>query len=186
MANELAILRHQGATVLRPASSVDGARRLVLGLEPDCVLLDVNLRGESGFPLAEELLHRGFHFAPCSPPKSALNQLLDRLPHLTPPLWWSTLIEDSVTRERVVNAGSSARLRCWRRRARHSSGPACVCTHRSPVESAVLSARPDAARIPTRAAETGLQGDNQGPAIFDPRVSCPSFPPTDRTCSEHP
>jgi CRP-like cAMP-binding protein len=38
------------------------------------------------------------------PPESALD-LLDRFPRLTRALWWTTAVEDSITREWVVNVG---------------------------------------------------------------------------------
>jgi DNA-binding response OmpR family regulator len=52
-------LREYGAIVLGPAPSVSSARSLVNALQPDCVLLDINLDGEYAFSLAKELQARG-------------------------------------------------------------------------------------------------------------------------------
>lgn len=54
-----AALRKKGATVLGPASNTDAARALARQHLPDCVLLDVNLRGEHAFELAHEFRDRG-------------------------------------------------------------------------------------------------------------------------------
>lgn len=60
VAEELAAaLERNGATVLGPASSVEAGRSLAGEHAPDCVLLDVNLRGENAFELADELRERG-------------------------------------------------------------------------------------------------------------------------------
>jgi DNA-binding response OmpR family regulator len=60
VAEELAAaLRKNGAAVLGPASNLQAGRSLARELEPDCVLLDVNLRGECAFDLADELRERG-------------------------------------------------------------------------------------------------------------------------------
>jgi DNA-binding response OmpR family regulator len=54
-----ATLREYGATVLGPAPSVSSARSLASALQPDCVLLDINLDGELALDLAQELQARG-------------------------------------------------------------------------------------------------------------------------------
>ena len=60
VANESAkVLRDHGARVLGPVPDMDRARCLLSEEEPDCVLLDVNLKGEFVYPLAADLLHRG-------------------------------------------------------------------------------------------------------------------------------
>ena len=60
VANESAsVLRDHGARVLGPVPDMDRARGLLSEEKPDCVLLDVNLKGELVYPLAEDLLHRG-------------------------------------------------------------------------------------------------------------------------------
>jgi DNA-binding response OmpR family regulator len=60
VANESAsVLRDHGARVLGPVPDMDRARGLLAEEQPDCVLLDVNLKGELVYPLAEDLLHRG-------------------------------------------------------------------------------------------------------------------------------
>jgi DNA-binding response OmpR family regulator len=53
-----AVLRAHGASVLGPVPDVERGRALV-NESPDCVLLDVNLKGVFSFELAEELLGRG-------------------------------------------------------------------------------------------------------------------------------
>jgi DNA-binding response OmpR family regulator len=60
VANESAsVLRNHGARVLGPVPDMDRARGLISEEEPDCVLLDVNLKGEMVYALAEDLLHLG-------------------------------------------------------------------------------------------------------------------------------
>lgn len=60
VANESAnLLRDHGARVLGPVPDMDRARSLLSEEQPDCVLLDVNLKGELVYALAEDLLHRG-------------------------------------------------------------------------------------------------------------------------------
>jgi DNA-binding response OmpR family regulator len=54
-----AVLREHGATVLGPVPDVRRGRALLSQDEPDCALLDVNLKGQFVFELAEELLDRG-------------------------------------------------------------------------------------------------------------------------------
>ena len=57
------LLRQQGAEVLGPASSVRAALDLLQGAaEPDGAVLDVNLRGEMAFPVADALHARGVPF----------------------------------------------------------------------------------------------------------------------------
>jgi CheY-like chemotaxis protein len=53
------ILRNHGARVLGPVPDMDRARGLLSEEKPDCVLLDVNLKGEFVYALAEDLMHRG-------------------------------------------------------------------------------------------------------------------------------
>lgn len=52
-------LQARGATVLGPASNISAGRDLAREIAPDCALLDVNVRGEHAFTLAQELQARG-------------------------------------------------------------------------------------------------------------------------------
>lgn len=57
VANECAgVLREQGADVLGPVPDAARGREIISEETPDCVLLDVNLRGDYAFELASELL----------------------------------------------------------------------------------------------------------------------------------
>ena len=56
------MLEEQGAEVIGPASSLQEARALLAGAQPDAAVLDVNLNGEYVFPLAEDLRVRGIPF----------------------------------------------------------------------------------------------------------------------------
>jgi DNA-binding response OmpR family regulator len=59
VANECAtVLRARGARVLGPVPDVQGAREQLRVESPDCVLLDVNLKGEMVFEFARDLLAR--------------------------------------------------------------------------------------------------------------------------------
>ena len=52
-------LRDHGARILGPVPDVQRARELLAGDSPDVVLLDVNLKGEMVYELAEELRQHG-------------------------------------------------------------------------------------------------------------------------------
>jgi DNA-binding response OmpR family regulator len=52
-------LRARGATVVGPAPNIGAGRDLARGRAIDCALLDVNVRGEQVFALAQELQSRG-------------------------------------------------------------------------------------------------------------------------------
>ncbi|HTU66374.1 MAG TPA: response regulator [Steroidobacteraceae bacterium] len=51
-------LREFGAEILGPVPTVARAKEALLDI-PDCVLLDINLKGEMAFDLAREILIRG-------------------------------------------------------------------------------------------------------------------------------
>lgn len=53
------VLREQGARVLGPVPDMVRARAALFGATADCVLLDVNLKGEMAFDLARELMAGG-------------------------------------------------------------------------------------------------------------------------------
>jgi DNA-binding response OmpR family regulator len=53
------LLRGQGANVLGPVPDMDKARDALATGHVDCVLLDVNLKGEMVFELAHELVAKG-------------------------------------------------------------------------------------------------------------------------------
>jgi DNA-binding response OmpR family regulator len=55
-------LRGSGYDVVGPFATVSSATDAVLSEPVDCAILDVNLRGELVYPLAEELLRRGIPF----------------------------------------------------------------------------------------------------------------------------
>lgn len=55
-------LSAEGCSVLGPVSRVDKALRLLEREEPDAVILDLNLRGESSTAIAETLQKRGIPF----------------------------------------------------------------------------------------------------------------------------
>ena len=58
------VLSRVGAQVLGPVATINEARALIQGDEAiDGVLLDVNLRGEMAFELADTLCSRGIPFA---------------------------------------------------------------------------------------------------------------------------
>ncbi len=58
-----ALVADNGWRPLGPACSVAEALELVERACPDCVLLDLNLRGESSLPVAEALADKGVTFA---------------------------------------------------------------------------------------------------------------------------
>ena len=56
------ILREHGANVLGPVPDIPRARALLGPGVPDCALLDINLKGQMVFALADELVERGVPF----------------------------------------------------------------------------------------------------------------------------
>ena len=60
IANEIAtVLRDHGAQVLGPVPDAARSRELTTNALPHCVLLDINLKGQLAFELAEEYIGRG-------------------------------------------------------------------------------------------------------------------------------
>lgn len=60
VANECsALLRRNGAQVIGPVPDVARARATLFHERPDCILLDINLKGEMAFDLAREVMMRG-------------------------------------------------------------------------------------------------------------------------------
>jgi len=60
VAKEVAtILREHGATVLGPVPDIARSRALLSSATPDCAVLDINLKSQLVFELAEELKARG-------------------------------------------------------------------------------------------------------------------------------
>lgn len=58
---EFALARH-GFAVLGPAANLADASQMLREAAPDAAILDVNLRGEPVFPLADALARRGTPF----------------------------------------------------------------------------------------------------------------------------
>ena len=54
-----AVLRKHGAQVLGPVPDIARARASLFSETPDCILLDINLKGDMAFDLARELVVRG-------------------------------------------------------------------------------------------------------------------------------
>jgi len=60
IAKEIVTTLHEhGATVMGPVADVTSSRALLAQSTPDCALLDINLKGQFVFDLAQELVHRG-------------------------------------------------------------------------------------------------------------------------------
>jgi two-component SAPR family response regulator len=56
------MLKRQGHQVIGPAATVGAGLELARSGQPDAAILDVRLRGETVFPLAELLIERGVPF----------------------------------------------------------------------------------------------------------------------------
>jgi len=54
-----ALLRKHGAEILGPVPDIARARACLGAAPPDCILLDINLKGEMAFDLAREIVVRG-------------------------------------------------------------------------------------------------------------------------------
>jgi DNA-binding response OmpR family regulator len=55
-------LRREGAEVLGPAATLAQAEGILGAGAPDCAILDMNLRGEMAFPIADRLREEGVPF----------------------------------------------------------------------------------------------------------------------------
>lgn len=88
------ILERQGCWVVGPAASVAQALALLEGRRPDAALLDLNLNGEPGLPVAVALNDRGVPFVVVS--GYAEDQVsapaLRRAPRLTKPVRHGELV----------------------------------------------------------------------------------------------
>jgi DNA-binding response OmpR family regulator len=86
-------LRNSGATVLGPVPTVAAGLDLVRSGCPDCAVLDLNLRGESGLEVAEEMRRRNVAviFATGYAPASATSAFSDAL-HLEKPIRAADLV----------------------------------------------------------------------------------------------
>jgi CheY-like chemotaxis protein len=72
VADDLArALQGLGATVLGPVATLEEAERLVAEGRFDCAVLDMNLRGEMAFPIADRLEAEGIPFVVASGYNSA-------------------------------------------------------------------------------------------------------------------
>jgi CheY-like chemotaxis protein len=56
------VLRSRGADVIGPVGTVNEAERLVSDCDPDCVILDINLRGDMSYEVADRLAGSGIPF----------------------------------------------------------------------------------------------------------------------------
>lgn len=52
----------RGASVLGPIGTLDEARQAVRRADFDCAILDMNLRGDMAYPIADQLLDAGIPF----------------------------------------------------------------------------------------------------------------------------
>lgn len=56
------LVEELGAEVVGPACSLDRARQLLAAREIDFAILDINIEGETSYPIAEDLRRRGAPF----------------------------------------------------------------------------------------------------------------------------
>ena len=88
-----ALLRKHGAQVLGPVPDEARTRELVSEQTPDCVLMDINLKGERVFDLAQHLLDRGLPVIfTTGYDATVLPEPLQGVPCLQKPLDWRALI----------------------------------------------------------------------------------------------
>ncbi|CDX46204.1 Response regulator receiver protein [Mesorhizobium sp. ORS 3359] len=94
-----------GCTVVGPAPTVQQALDQIDGIALDGAVLDVNLRGERSFPLAEHLAHDGvpFIFLTGYDSVTVFPERFRDSPKLTKPVDYSVLIE-AVSRFRKGDA----------------------------------------------------------------------------------
>jgi DNA-binding response OmpR family regulator len=63
LADDLAeALRSAGAEVIGPAAGADEAMAMIAAAAPDLAVLDINIKGEMSFVVADELARRGLPF----------------------------------------------------------------------------------------------------------------------------
>ena len=87
LAREIAgALEDEGAEIIGPVNTLEGAERMLASHKPDCAVLDVNLRGEMAFPIADHLQGSEVPFAIASGyEKQALPPSLANVPYLRKP-----------------------------------------------------------------------------------------------------
>ena len=56
------MLAERGLEVVGPVATLDQASRLLETEKVECAVLDINLRGEMAFPIADRLVERGISF----------------------------------------------------------------------------------------------------------------------------
>ena len=79
-------LRGQGADVAGPVGTLAEAERLVAEGRIDCAILDINLRGEMAFPVADRLGEAGVPFLFATGySRSHLPERFSGIPHLQKP-----------------------------------------------------------------------------------------------------
>ncbi len=95
LADDLArALEAQGAQVVGPVGSLEEAEALVRAGGLDCAILDMNLRGEMAFPVADRLDQEGIPFVVASGyTEAALPERFASSPRLEKPLLASDVID---------------------------------------------------------------------------------------------
>ncbi|MBV9931795.1 MAG: response regulator [Alphaproteobacteria bacterium] len=79
-------LRSEGADVAGPAGTLAQAERLLAEGTIDCAILDINLRGEMAFPIADRLSDAGIPFLIASGYSSShLPERFSQVPHFQKP-----------------------------------------------------------------------------------------------------
>lgn len=79
-------LRGEGADVVGPVGTLADAERLVAEGRIDCAILDINLRGEMAFPVADRLGEAGIPFLIASGySRTHLPERFSEVPHLQKP-----------------------------------------------------------------------------------------------------
>ena len=95
LADDLAnALKGAGAEVLGPAGTLEEAHRYVRGERFDCAILDMNLRGDAAFPIAERLEEAGIPFLIATGYNSvALPEHLRNVPRVEKPFDVAQVVE---------------------------------------------------------------------------------------------
>jgi CheY-like chemotaxis protein len=87
------LLRDTGLDVVGPVGTLDEAERLVAEERIDCAILDINLRGQMAFPVADRLGEAGIPFIFATGySRAAVPDRFRDVPHLEKPIEPASLL----------------------------------------------------------------------------------------------
>jgi CheY-like chemotaxis protein len=94
----VSVLRDTGLEVVGPVGTLDAAERLVAEERIDCAILDINLRGQMAFPVADRLGEAGIPFIFATGySRAAVPERFRDVPHIEKPFEPARLLRALLT-----------------------------------------------------------------------------------------